>query len=284
MSRSVSIPTTRASSLSTGTHPQSWSHISWAAVARLSDMKHVLTFEVITSLIFIVVPSRRFSMFATTETSLSVRCRSISRAMSVTSRTPRQASPLSRAPSTVDNVTSMRCRFSAARSRNRRIYSYGLSSDGPTDNLRVAILDLHDEAVEPSVPAPRRTQTSHIRGALSGKRNVCAVQGARWTSGIRYVRCHDGYIWLLASARTLNERQTSPSSVASYGYMVRSSWCGRMQKERRIRHPPLNERSIGRGTYGTVAAVFPINRGSALMSSIDRILCPEISKTPLRLC
>jgi CBS domain-containing protein len=29
-----------------GTHPQSWSHISWAAVARLSDMKHVLTFGV----------------------------------------------------------------------------------------------------------------------------------------------------------------------------------------------------------------------------------------------
>jgi hypothetical protein len=143
---------------------------------------------------------------------------------------------------------------------------------------------LHDEAVEPSVPsAPTHAHFTHSRGIVR-KRNVCAVQGARWPCGIRYVRCHDGYIWLLASARTLNERQTSPSSVASYGYMVRSSWCGRMQKERRIRHPPLNERSIGRDAYGTVAAVFPVNRGSALMSSIDRILCPEISKTPLMLC
>src|SRR5437762_618962 len=52
----------------------------------------------------------------------------------------RQVSALSRAPSTVDNVTSMRCRFSEARSRNRRIFSYGLSSDGPIDRLKVAIL------------------------------------------------------------------------------------------------------------------------------------------------
>src|SRR5438552_2795389 len=55
ISRSVIIPTTRACSFNTGTHPQSWSHISCAAVARVSDVKHVLTFVVMKSLIFTVI-------------------------------------------------------------------------------------------------------------------------------------------------------------------------------------------------------------------------------------
>src|SRR5271169_2472307 len=54
-SRSVTIPTTCACSFRTGTHPQSFSHMSCAAAARLSDMKQVLTFGVITSLTFMAV-------------------------------------------------------------------------------------------------------------------------------------------------------------------------------------------------------------------------------------
>jgi hypothetical protein len=55
MSRSVSIPTNHPASFNTGTHPQSLSHMTCATVARLSELKHALTFEVITSLTFIAL-------------------------------------------------------------------------------------------------------------------------------------------------------------------------------------------------------------------------------------
>ena len=57
ISRSVSTPTTRCVSSSTGTHPHRRSHMSWAARVRLSVVRQLTKSLVITASTFMIVSS-----------------------------------------------------------------------------------------------------------------------------------------------------------------------------------------------------------------------------------